>query len=203
MPILRAACDRARGRTLKLWQAPAQGGQRNDRIWLYRAGVQWRGIVHETVEHDDGEWADPDRVLMTYGWSASHLYDTGRNLRLLEKAWETEPSGRVAYYLGAEHMDHGRPAEAEPWFHACLERSHFTGERADALLYLAKIAWHDHRGGEARLYCLRSLGEVPDCREALELMAEMSFPEVAPAWRRYAAVAKNIGVLFVRSPCHG
>lgn len=195
---LRAALASTQGRTLALTQVAMTGGWRNRRVLCHRPGVRWSGAIHEAIEVDDGETAADVEVL--YGWSASHYYDRERNLRILRREAEENPTPRTWYYLGAELWDHGRLDEAIEPFTRCVESSQWPSERADAYLYLAKIAWRQRRGDEAREHCLRSLINVPDCAEALLLMAEMSWPRQAAAWRRYAAVATNDGVIFVRSP---
>jgi glycosyltransferase involved in cell wall biosynthesis len=182
--------------TVALTQRSQRGGCQHRRVLVHRPGVRWQGAIHENLAQDSG--ATAPGVVMTYGWSASHQRDPDRNLRILRREAETEPTARTCYYLGAEHMDRGEPEQAEPWFRLCVEKTHWRAEKADAYLYLAKIAWRTERGDEAREHCLKSILLAPDCREALELMATMSWPAEAEIWKRYAAAARNTGVVFAR-----
>lgn len=185
-------------RTIAVTQESMQGGWRNRRVLCHRPGVKWVGAIHEAMEHDDGLCAED--VILQYGWSDSHHHDPDRNLRILRRTVEMEPTPRACYYLGAELFEKGKIGEAVGWFEKCAAETAWKAERADAWLYLAKIRWQQCRGEEAREAALKCLVNTPDCREALDLMAAMSFPEEAAVWRRYAAVAENAGVIFVRSP---
>lgn len=196
VPALRKALAAAEGRTMAITQESVKGKWRNRRVLCHRPGVKWVGSIHEALEADDGETAP---VTVYYGWSASHAQDPDRNLRILRREADRDPAPRTCYYLGAELWDRGQIDEAVEWFTRCAHTTAWVAERADALLYLAKIRWRQHRGAEARLLCLQSIGLAPDCKEALLLMAEMSFPDEASVWTRYAAAARNAGVVFARA----
>lgn len=196
---LRQALATAQGRTMALRQVARGSGQSHRRVlaWRRDSDVRWSGAIHENLSADDGETA-PD-CDMIYGWSASHHHDPDRNLRILQKELDRDPdNARHCYYLAAEYRDRRRYEEAAPWYERAAALSNWLPEKADALLCLARIRWHQSRGEEARLLCLRSLACAPDCKEALRLMAEMSWPEQADVWRRYAEHARNTGVIFVR-----
>lgn len=196
--ILRDYANHARGNTIAVTQESIQGGWRNRRVLCHRPGVEWRGAIHEAMECDDGNFAED--VILYYGYSDSHAHDTERNLRILRAEAERDPSPRTCYYLGAELYERGKIGEAVGWFELCIAKTAWRAERADAWLYLAKIRWKQSRGDEAREACLKCLVNTPDCREALLLMAEMSFPAEGAIWQRYADAAGNTGLIFVRSP---
>lgn len=184
-------------RTIAVTQESVKGGWRNRRVLCHRPGVRWVGAIHEAMERDDEIWAED--VILYYGWSDSHHHDPDRNLRILRAQAETDPSPRTCYYLGAELFEKGKLGEAVGWFELCIAKTSWKAERADAWLYLAKIRWEQHRGDEAREAALKCLVNTPDCREALLLMADMSFPAEATIWRRYARQACNEGVIFARA----
>lgn len=194
---LRAACAEAAGRTMAVTQESMAGGWRNRRVLCLRPGVAWQGRIHEAPEADDGETAAG--VIVRYGWSDSHSYDPDRNLRILRAEADREATARTCYYLGSELYERGELGEAAWWLELAARKSAWRPERADALLYLAKIRWRQNEGEEARRHCLASLANVPECKEALMLMAEMSYPEQAETWRRFAEIANNHGCLFARS----
>jgi len=196
VPTLRKALATAKGRTMAITQESLMGQWRNRRVLCHRPVVEWVGAIHEALDTDDGETAP---VTVFYGYSDSHAKDPDRNLRILRAEADRDPSPRNCYYLGSELWDRGQLDGALEWFTRCAHTTAWVAERADALLYLAKIRWRQHRGDEARLLCLQSIGLVPDCKEALLLMAEMSFPASAAIWTRYAAAAKNTGVIFARA----
>lgn len=197
---LREALSTARGRTMALWQLSRNGKEYHRRVMVRKrdSEIQWVGRVHENLSADDGETAEG--VVMVYGWSDSHSYDPDRNLRILAKMAEEDPSPRASYYLGKEYMERGDMEAAEVWFRECAKNTGWRPERADAWLFCSKIAWNQHRGEEARDYCLKALANTPGCKEALEHMADMSWGPQAEIWRRYAASAGNEEVVFVRAP---
>lgn len=194
---LRTIHDNPHARTLALTQESARGGWRNRRPLCHRPGVKWVGAIHEALERDDDLTAEA--VVLHYGYSASHDHDPERNLRILRAEAERDPSPRTCYYLGAELFERGKIGEAVGWFEKCAATTAWRAERGDAWLYLAKIRWRQNRGDEAREAAARALINTPDCREVLELLAEMSWPAEAAHWRRYAASASNAGVIFARS----
>jgi hypothetical protein len=54
------------------------------------------------------------------------------------------------------------------------------------------------QGEKARQYCLNALNINANFKEAILLMAEMSFEKNAKQWRKMAETATNEEVLFIR-----
>jgi cytochrome c-type biogenesis protein CcmH/NrfG len=139
--------------------------------------------------------------VLEYGYSTAHNADPDRALRLLTMDHEVTPDDhRTLYYLAREYIYRQDYAAAIPLLLRRVASLGYRPECADAWLYLARCYWQTQQGDKAREACLKSLLLIPDCREALDLMAEMSFPAEARIWTRYAATAQNEGVLFIRSP---
>jgi glycosyltransferase involved in cell wall biosynthesis len=168
-----------------------------------RSDLFWRGRIHETLTWDD--CVNADGAVLEYGYSTAHKKDPDRALRLLQMDYDDAtkkgnvPDTRTLYYLGREWFYRKNWSKAIEVF---LERVDFFGyraENADAWLYLARCYWARNQGNEAREAVLKSLLMVPDCREAMEFMAEISYEEQAAVWRRFASHAQNTGVLFVRT----
>lgn len=203
IPALRAAiADHPDVMTLRfLCQAK---GDPSAKHYMVRAharvpGIAWRGRIHESLT-DDSLIVAPGCVL-EYGYSTAHNADPDRALRLLLMDHAASPDDhRTLYYLSREYIYRLDYAAAIPLLERRVSSVGYRAECADAWLYLARCYWHTQQGDQARESCLRSLLLVPDCREALELMATMSWPAEASVWTRYAATAQNAGVLFVRSP---
>lgn len=164
---------------------------------LRRAVARFEGTIHESTTARD---AGPPVATMTVGRSPTHDADPDFDLRLLRAAVEREPrSGRYRYYLARELYGRGEDEAAVPHFVQAVKDSGHRAMSADALLYLARIFWRRSQGQAARDYCLKALELNPDFREALCLMAEMSWPRQAAVWRRIAAQAGNTDVLFIRA----
>lgn len=197
IPALRRGLAHVKGDRANIWQHAKGGPSRNIRTRVYKPGVLFTGKIHENLPPTEETLTD---VVMLYGWSESHKHDPDRNLRILSSLAAEEPNGRNCYYLGSEYNDRNRPDDAIPWLLKATVVTQWRPERADAHLLLARIYWHKSEGDLARQHCLASLANVPECREALRLMAEMSFPEQAVTWNRFADIATNEGCLFVRCP---
>jgi glycosyltransferase involved in cell wall biosynthesis len=165
--------------------------------------VRWCGRIHEALT-DDSCVVAPGCVL-EYGYSEAHSSDPDRALRLLLLDYNEKKSGsksdpRTLYYLSREYLYRKNYSAAIPLLKKRVANMGYRPECADAWLYLARCYWQTNQGDLAREACLHSLLMVPDCKETLLLMAEMSFPEQAAAWQNFASVAQNRGVLFIRNP---
>jgi glycosyltransferase involved in cell wall biosynthesis len=165
--------------------------------------VYWRGRVHEALSWDDRVKAEG--AVLVYGYSTAHNQDPDRVLRLLQMDYDESrktgntPEYRTLYYLGREWFYRREWAKAIEIFTERVALVGFRSENADAWLYLARCYWAISQGDAARDAVLKSLLMVPDCREAMEFMAEISYEEQAIVWKRHASCARNTGVLFVRS----
>ena len=168
----------------------------HERIVAYRPGLRYAGRVHEAIN----EPADQSDVKVTYGYSPAHAADSDRVMRILLSIPLAERTARDLYYLAREYWYRRDYETSVQTWHDCLMASTWRPERADSWLMIARCQWLQNRGEQARQACANALMVNPDFREALLLMAEMSWPEQAAAWRRYAGAATNDGVLFVRCP---
>ena len=197
-----AITDHPAAMTLRfLCQAKGDPGAQHHMVRAHARvpGISWRGRIHEALT-DDSHIVAPGCVL-EYGYSTAHHADPDRALRLLLMDHAATPDDhRTLYYLAREHIYRQDYATAIPLLTRRVSSIGYRAECADAWLYLARCYWQTQQGDSARESCLRSLLLAPDCREALELMAEMSFAAQSRIWTRYAATAQNEEVLFVRSP---
>lgn len=204
---LRSAIEANPGITTLRFRCQAKGDP-SKQHYMVRAharvpGIRWKGRIHEALTGDSGVVA-PGCVL-EYGYSEAHNADPDRALRLLLLDFNEKKSGsksdpRTLYYLAREYLYRKNYAAAIPLLKKRVSNMGYRPECADAWLYLARCYWNTNQGELAREACLKSLLLVPDCKETLLLMAEMSFPEQAAAWASFASVARNNGVLFIRNP---
>ena len=206
LPALRKIIQTTSARTLQFDTISA--GNESTRHWMIRAhkripSIRWVGRVHEALNCDDGARAEECRL--RYGWSAAHHLDPQRVKRLLLKdvldagLRDERPGTRTLYYLAREFWYTKTYPLALFWFHERVKEIGYRPECADAWLYIARINWATGKPEEAREAALKSLVLAPDCRETLLFLAEMSFPEQAAVWNRFAAAATNEGVLFKRA----
>jgi tetratricopeptide (TPR) repeat protein len=130
-----------------------------------------------------------------YDKSPAHELDPDRNLRILLSDTDNP---RSQFYLANEYYDRGQIDKALEWYLEYLKHGTWRYEIADANLRVARCLWSLQRGDEARDYCLQAILGNPNFKEALLLMAEMSWEKEAAAWRRYAETATNEDVIFIR-----
>lgn len=197
MARIRESIAHAKGRTLAVtMRGKGTLTELNNPVRLFRKGVKWVGRNQEVPDCNDGERCN---VVIDYGYSPAHDLDPDRNLRMLQAAYkENHTCTRTMYYLAREYWYRKQYDKAAALWERYVRLSKFREERADAYLYLARIYWHTQKGDLARSACMNALTINAEFKEALLLMAEMSFPANAKAWLRYAATATNENVLFLR-----
>ena len=162
---------------------------------LLRKGTRWTGKIHEVPDAPCG--VDSGAVIL-YRRSPAHDLDPDRNLRILEKIVKEDKTPRHRYYLANEYFDRQEYGRAISAYQDYIEDSQWIPELTDALLRLAKCYWYTHQGNMARKYCLEAVGYNPDFKEALALMAEMTYEPQSSKWQRLADQATNQDVLFIR-----
>ena len=201
-----AIADRPGVSTLRFrCQAKGDPSKQHDMVRAHARvpGIRWKGRIHEALTGDSGVVAQG--CVLEYGYSEAHNADPDRALRLLLLDYNEKKSGsksdpRTLYYLSREYLYRKNYAAAIPLLKKRVSNMGYRPECADAWLYLARCYWQTNQGDLAREACLQSFLMVPDCKEALLLMAEMSYPEQAVAWNAFASVAQNRGALFIRNP---
>jgi glycosyltransferase involved in cell wall biosynthesis len=163
---------------------------------VFRKGVRWVGIAHETPSISDNNHQD---IVIRYGYSEAHKLDPKRMLRILSNAVAKDSSSRNLYYLAREYWYLKEYENAIRIWTEVLEKSSWKAERADTYLMLARCYWSLSRGDEARDVCAKALLINANFKEACLFMAEMSWLENAKQWLNMASSASNADVLFVRS----
>jgi glycosyltransferase involved in cell wall biosynthesis len=158
---------------------------------IFKVGLTWQGKIHEYVTCN----AKPSDIVFKYDKSPAHELDPDRNLRILLSDTDNP---RSQFYLANEYYDRGQIDKALEWYLEYLKHGTWRYEIADANLRVARCLWSLQRGDEARDYCLQAILGNPNFKEALLLMAEMSWEKEAAAWRRYAETATNEDVIFIR-----
>jgi glycosyltransferase involved in cell wall biosynthesis len=130
--------------------------------------------------------------------SPAHKNDPNRAFRILKKAVAEFGTPRQMYYLGREYWYRQDYQNAVLVLTKYILVSQFLSEKADAFLIMAKCLWALKRWDEARSACAEALIINARFKEAILLMAEMSWPHNAVQWRKMAETANNEGVLFIR-----
>jgi len=155
--------------------------------------VRWHGAVHEVILPAGTYKVDVERKC---GYSNNHYKDPDRNLRILEK---NPLSTRSKFYLGRENYEKKRYDEAIKWMTDYLTEGKWHPEIAEAHLVIARSHWFSQRGDLAREACLQAIRVNPDFKEALLFMGGIHNSPWKEKWLNLASVAKNTGVLFIRT----
>ena len=158
---------------------------------IFKAGVKWEGRIHEYVVCN----AKPSDIVIKYEKSPAHDLDPDRNLRILLSDKENV---RSQFYLANEYYDRGNIEGALTWYKIYLTKGTWRYEVSEANFKVAKCLWQLGRGDQARNYCLQAILGNPNFSEALRFMAEMSWEKEAEVWKKFAVVATDEDVLFVR-----
>jgi len=177
----------------------AEGGSQSNypvRFWRNRRGLKFEGMAHETIPRPaDGH----SGVKIVYGVSPAHSIDKGRMVRILTKAVAKHPgNSRHKFYLAREYGYHGQWKSALEMYRIYMAQATWGPEMAEARLQMARCCMILKDWDGAKKNCMKALGINAEFKEALVLMAQLSGPNNAAAWSRYAETATNKDVLFVR-----
>lgn len=155
----------------------------------------WNGNIHNHLSVLGDQIGD---VRITHGYSPAHRLDPDRALRILEKDVKEHNGPREMFYLGREYFYRQQYDKCVTILGRYVQLSRFLAEKADAFLIMARSYWAMKMADDARDACVQSLIINANFKEAILLMAELSWPKNAVQWERMAKTATNEEVLFVR-----
>lgn len=169
----------------------------NEVAWLWGAsffkkGTKWSGKIHECLPATDFKTNIKKRLY----YSESHKLDPDRNLRILLKAETTQ---RTKFYLGREYFERKEWQKAIDVMTDYLNKANWKPEMAEAYLVIAQCYKALGDWNMARHNCLYAINVNADFKEALNLMANLSYPDNAKKWTEFARLATNKDVLFIRA----
>lgn len=167
------------------------------RLFKNKPEIKWEGKIHEIINVLTEEKI---QVGVTFESSPSHVYDPNRNMRILQKEVEENPTNtRALYYLGREYGYRREYEKAIETLDKYLLLASWFPEKADAYFIKALCHWYTPNGGEkARQSVLMALNINANFKAAILLMGHMSFPNNKVQWDRMAQTATNEGTLFNR-----
>lgn len=137
------------------------------RMWRTGLGIKYDFPIHEYPTIGGHSAMTLSDVIIKHD-AAPTFGETGneRNLRILEREWQQNPTSRVAFYLANTHNDGGRKAEAEKWYQKRIDMGeHYKDEMLFAYLYLARVqrALQNQEGAKKTL--LEATSRAPNWSE--------------------------------------
>jgi len=171
--------------------------QNSIRLFKNCPEVFWEGAIHNHLNVQENNHSN---IELRYGYSTAHKKDPDRALRILIKVVKEKPTvSREKYYLAREYWYRRDYITALYWYDQYFLVSKHAAEKADGYLMAARCAWMLNQGEKAREYCLQAIKVNAHFKEALKLMASMSGENNKDAWNKFAELADNRNVLFIRN----
>ncbi len=168
---------------------------------VFRKDVKWCGAIHNYLNISEDYNSD---IRITYGYSEAHQKDPDRSFRILKKEVESNPKCiREKFYLAREYWYKKDWISATYWYEEYLKVAWWAPEWADAYLMLSRCYTNLGKYDKAKESCLQAIKINADFKEALEYMAELSGPKNRVRWLKFAELAQNEDVLFVKNPEKG
>jgi glycosyltransferase involved in cell wall biosynthesis len=159
---------------------------------IYRTGLLFSDRVHEAL---NAKTYKDSGIVICHTFGPSHALRAERDFRILV---EDPKTPRNFYYLAREYWYKKDYVNAIWWWERCIDTSKWLAERSDSYLMLARCYWKMQQGVKARGCCLKALEINANFKEALVLMAKMSWPKNKERWLAFSELATNDDVLFVR-----
>jgi glycosyltransferase involved in cell wall biosynthesis/ADP-heptose:LPS heptosyltransferase len=157
------------------------GGSRwpHHRLWKTKSGVKYSGWCHEypswsgSARHHDDINIFHDAAPTGTGEDSN-----ARNLRILERQMESEPTSRTAFYLANTHKDGGRWEKAIPFYDKRIAYGKgYEDEYWFAVLYKARCQRFANKFNDARQTLMEALVERRDWAEFWMELAYLSTTE--------------------------
>lgn len=166
------------------------------RLFKNQKDIFWKGDIHESLSKIGQEDVP---ITIQYGYSPSHKIDPDRNLRILKKSLKANPSlTRERYYLAREYFYIKDWEKAIKELDVYLKLATWLPEKNDAWLMRARCLAGLGRYNEACDSAWEAIKYNANFREALLFIADHMDPVNKEVWNRFAQLADNRDVLFVR-----
>jgi len=157
-----------------------------------KKACSWGGKIHEVISGG--------RIIHSDAMKIDHYPNSkqGNVWAALEYNVLKDGDARSVFYLGREYYYYKEYQKSLDMFNRYMKVAWWRPEIAEAWLFMAKCCWEIQRGDDARQYCLKAISVNPDFKEALELMSEYTGEDQKEYWKRYADIATNHNVVFVK-----
>ena len=167
------------------------------RLFRSDRGLKYVGAIHNHLS----KLSDVNvPVTILYGYSPAHKKDPDRALRILTREVEKNPAGaRNIFYLAREYVYRKKWDQAIELYQRYLRIATWGPEICDSQIALSRCFLALGRRQEGVRAALDAVFTNADCREALVLLSQLSGPKNSAYWKRYAGMAQNNDVLFVRA----
>jgi glycosyltransferase involved in cell wall biosynthesis len=159
--------------------------------------IFWVNDVHNILNKTSNEYSD---IEIVYGYSPAHKKDPDRALRILTKTvLENPDKAREKYYLAREYYYRKWWQKAIDMYDEYIAQSKFLGEKNDAWLMRARCLAQLGKYHEACDSAWQAIKYNANFEEALRFIGDHMDSGNKEAWHKFADIADNRNVLFVRS----
>jgi len=160
--------------------------------------IYWKGAAHNCLTKTGGYKSN---ITLYYGYSDAHRADPDRTLRILLRAVSENPKlPRETFYLAREFWYRKKYNMAIQYYESYLAIAWWGSEIADAQIMMAKCYRSLGNLKLARKWCMEAINTNNDFKEAFLMMSEMTGPKNSKRWKKFAELATNEDVIFVRVP---
>ena len=167
------------------------------RIFKNTPEIYWVNDVHNLLNTTSREFT---KITIVYGYSPAHKKDPDRSMRILTKNVAENPDKpREKYYLAREYVDRKWWQKAIDMYDEYLKQSKYLAEKNDAWLMRAKCLAKLEKYEEACDSAWQALKYNANFEEALRFIGDHMDSGNKPVWHKFADIADNSNVLFVRS----
>ena len=153
--------------------------------------------AHNLLNATSREFSD---IVIVYGYSPAHKKDKDRTMRILLKTLSEHPEQtREKYYLAREYYDRKLWQKAIDMYDSYIKDSKFLSEKNDAWLIRARCLAELGKYVEACDSAWEAIKYNANFEEALRFIGGHMDEGNKEAWYKFADIADNRNVLFVRS----
>lgn len=172
------------------------------RIYKNIPEITWHGPAHNYLNYKGesvGRTFESD-IIIKYGYSPAHKKDPDRTLRILKAAVEENTElTRERYYLAREYFYRQNWEQCILHLDEYVKRAGFIKERNDAWLMRAYCLDKLKKYHEAVDSAWQAIKYNANFKEALQFVANHMDPKNKAVWNKFAEIADNSDVLFIRN----
>ena len=150
---------------------------RNDSTW-------WSGRVHENLIGADVRYVMTDHMKIEHHQKPKAY--RGTYLPRLEYTYLKDQDPLTCFYLAREYLNYNDFKKSMFFFNMMVKGPYLKTWRSLAFMYMARCQIELGDTEKAQKYCMWAIMTNPSSKEPLMLMAQLSLPDEAKTWKKFA-----------------